>query len=1425
MFARSFALACAALLTLQVQSQVPSCGTNVPFYQVNLSGNPAGSWTSPGHSRDGNCCGTTPPDRCTSFEIILDTGAAMVSFSIASGAIPTGVMFYQISCGPPTPVGQPICVTGPGPHYLTFCKPGNNQNTYLITSIPKPTFPPDQYVRVGCTQSVTVLGFDTGSVTWNSVFPGNPGDYNPWLSCTTACTSPDYTPGPTPPPYIDYRVCGFPTADECGYVAMCDTIRIYNLPALSGSASPLNATFCANGPGVLLTASASGGDGNYSFIWRDQSSNIVSTSPTYLANTAQIFTVEIRDGLYDATNCPAVFLSVPVTITMPPVVNAGADQVVCRTAPTTVITGTIQYATGGVWSGGSGTYSPSNTNLIMAYTPTAGELTAGSVTLILTSTGAGGGCVNTSDTVRIYYPSLLTVNLGSVNLPCNASQVTLTPGVNGGISPYSYQWSTGATTNSITVGQGAYCVTITDNIGCTASVCATVNTPTPLGLGMSTTDVTINGGNDGTATATPSGGTAPYTYLWTPTGQTTQTATGLVYGVYSVTVTDANGCTIVSSVVVNEPRCLSFSVTATSGSLSCFGDVNGTSTATASGGTAPYTYVWNPSGQTNAIATGLSAGVYQVTVTDAGGCIDIAAIIITEPPQLVNNITFNNATTIGGNEGNATANPAGGTPGYTYLWSTGATTQNITGLTSGTYTITVTDANGCTAVNTVFIAEPPCNNLILGAVSTALTCNGSGDGSATAFAVFGNAPYTFLWSTGATTTTVTGLAAGNYTVTVSDAINCTQMQNVTITQPSVLSLALTPTNISCSDLNNGTIELTVSGGTFPYSYVWSNNIFVEDQYNLGDGTYSVVVTDDNGCTATASALIDRPDTLLAAAVKTDVTCNGGNNGTITTTISGGIPPYSYLWSNNATTANLTGLSAGQYILTVTDANGCNNLQQLSVLIDEPLPVTVDSFFVECPVPGSGIANLIIYVSGGNGGPYNISVDSGSTYFMAGVDTIPVPVDSTYYLFALDQMGCVSPLGLSAYVNPEVAATLSYVLCFPLATTTTPVTVVPTGGQGGSYQVSFNGGNTYNAYGDYTDSLTVGASHTIIVRDSLGCVSVNYNINLPLPLQTLAGVDLAICTGTVANLNASGNGGTTPYAYLWSTGGTTASISVAPTITTSYTVTITDANGCTSSDVVVVTVNNLPVVSFSAADPDGCASHCTAFTPSGTGISYSWNFGFTTSTLTSPVICYPTPGVYDVILTVTDANGCINTATQVAAITVYPNPTAAFTASPQPTNMNNPTITFTDASTLGNTWQWDFGDGSAGSSVQNPSYTYSDPGTYTVTLVVTSANGCVDTIQVIVIIEDFPPLEMPEGISPNSDGLNDAFVIHGLGKYPDNHLTIFNRWGNIVYETHGYKNDWAGENKNGDKVPEGTYFVILDIPNADITLKGYVEIRY
>jgi gliding motility-associated-like protein len=1246
----SFIIATSILASGILKGQVPTCDPTVPFYQVNLAGQPGGIWYSPGHVRQGNCCGTSSPDRCTSFEITLDTLAAMINFNIASGAVPTGAMFYQIGCGPQIPVGQPICIVGPGPHRLTFCKPGNNQNTYFVQSIAQPFIPSPQYVRIGCSKQINVLGLDTASVVWNSIAPGLPGQYNSYLSCTNGCVNPTYTPPTNAPAYVDYVVCGTPLATICGYTPMCDTVRIYNQTPLSVTVNPNPASFCASGTGVTLTATGSGGYGAYSYIWTDQSSNVVGTSATYTATGAGIYSVEVRDALYNVFSCPAEFESVPVIVSNVPIVSAGADQSICASSPETFLNASFQYATGITWSGGNGTFNPNNTSIYASYTPTPAELAAGSVTLTITTNGSGGGCTAATDNITITYPPVLNVTFPNTNVPCNTSTISIAPTVSGGTAPYTYEWNTGATTSSITGTMGNYCVSVTDAIGCNAIVCGNVLAPPMIGINISSTDATANGASDGSATAAAYGGAGSYTYVWSPGGQTGSGASGLAYGVYTVTVTDANGCSMNASIVVNEPRCAAFDGTVKITNVLCAGNMNGDASVFLSGGTPPYSIQWNdPSAQTGASAINLGAGTYEVLATDSNGCNFAQTITITQPAQLTNVMNSTNVTTGGGSNGTATANPFGGTQPYTFNWNTGGTTQMITGLSAGTYVLNLSDTNNCQVIDSVMILDAPCQNLVLASSATSVSCNGANDGSAFVIALHGDAPYTYSWSNGATSATASNLAAGTYVVTVTDANNCSAFKNIIVTEPQALSIALAPTAISCFNQNDGTIELSVAGGTFPYYYSWSNSISVEDQAYLSDGTYSVTVTDANGCSANGSATIVRPAEITMTYTNTAVTCNSGSDASIDITVNGGILPYNFSWNNGEVTEDLSSVQSGQYIPTVTDANGCSLTLSLGILIDQPAPVAALSYSVSCPVPGSGVAEVDVTPTGGWQSSYQLSFDDGVNFQTAGDYDILLPVNATYTVVIRDSNGCISPLPIVVSINPELSiSAINFNSCFYEAGASGQVDITPSGGNGGPYSVSLNNGGTFEAQGDYSFSVASDSTYSVIIRDSNSCVSVAWNISLPAPLLATSASSSfnaynVSCKGmNDGSIDVSISGGTIPYSYAWSNS-STAQDQTSLTAGT-YSVVITDGSGCSDTLNITLTEPTMLVSAGITSDYNGYGVSCSGMSDGSIDISVSGGVGpyeyqWSTTDTTEDIIGIPA-GTYTAIAT--DQNNCSDT---------------------------------------------------------------------------------------------------------------------------------------------------------------------------------------
>ena len=369
------------------------------------------------------------------------------------------------------------------------------------------------------------------------------------------------------------------------------------------------------------------------------------------------------------------------------------------------------------------------------------------------------------------------------------------------------------------------------------------------------------------------------------------------------------------------------SASSTSTNVSCFGGATGAIDLTATGGTAAYSFNWG-GGITTEDLNGLSAGTYTVTVTDANGCSTTSSAIITQPVSGLNvSGVGTNVSCSGSSTGTITLSVSGGTAPYSFDWGVGVTTQNISGLVAGTYTVTVTDNNGCINVSSVTVGTNS-GTLSATAGTTAATCLAA-DGSATAIPANGNAPYIYLWNNGSTNATLNNLTAGTYNVTVTDTDGCTTVATATVTALNGgLNASANASNAVCT-ASNGSIDLTLTGGTTPYSYNWSNATNAEDPIGLSAGTYTVTATDVNGCTAVISSTVGTDaSNISVSATSTDVT--SGNDGAIDITVSGATAPITYLWSNGATTEDLNGLNQGNYTVTVTDGNGCDAVQTVTV---------------------------------------------------------------------------------------------------------------------------------------------------------------------------------------------------------------------------------------------------------------------------------------------------------------------------------------------------------------------------------------------------------------------------------------------------------------------------------------------------------------
>ncbi|MFH2142089.1 MAG: PKD domain-containing protein, partial [Bacteroidota bacterium] len=1300
----------------------------------------------------------------------------------------------------------------------------------------------------------------------------------------------------------------------------CIATASYSVNDATGPTATISAftnVDCFGNCNGTITVSASGGTGigTYTYLWNDPAP--AQTGPTATNLCAGAYNVTVTD----ANGCIA---SANSTIIEPPllVLNMNGISVDCNGGNDGSATAIV---TGGT---GLGTYTYLWDDPGVQNSATADSLYAGLYNLLVTD---GNGCTITSF-INITQPAFISLSTSTIDPECyNGTDGTATVLSNGGTGAYTYLWDINAgsqtTQTALGLSDGTYCVTVYDANLCAEPICVTLNEPTELVSSITNFgDVTCNGDADGFAQVFASGGTPGYFYLWNTT-DVTPTISNLSGGVYSIVVTDANGCTSLSSISVFEPSPLLLSLN--SSDETCFGYCNGYIDALYSGGTAPlnvlwsnmqssptainlcgstmglnysvtitdgnacsisatetiygpqfldvinpvvnsascgqsdgsacvsvvggtgptYSYVWE-NGAGNIISNSLCisnviSGAYYFTVTDFNGCdASFTANINDLSAPVIDSISVVNILCNGDNNGSATVYASGGVGSYDYQWGvyTGyQTTQTAIGLDGGQYTVVVTDDNGCIASGNTIINEPSAMVSAITAYTNA-SCNGGSNGSITVQAAGGTLPYSYLWApTGQITPIATGLSAGTYNVIISDNNGCTVTNNQQITQPTQLVVVETITNVACSGGCDGVISLQTSGGTQPATFNWlaplsSNNFVVA---NLCEGDYQVVVSDAHACSQTLMYLIDAPDPIVVTTSSIPITCNQANGSVSVDDVTGGNGGYTYLWSpGNHTGSTVDSLTNGTYALQVTDILGCSETVYVDVFVI-PVPSSIVVIHTDALCNGGfdGIAE-VFQVNGGVP-PYTYLWDTN-----AGSQTSQIALNlhaGLYYVSATDFNGCTivgqtvvgEPAPLQAYLEGPVQT-----ICI---------------GQWVNIIANASGGTTpYTYYWADTNLVASNAFQTIqpdvtttyqvYAVDANGCISypVSLIVSVYPELNVVSSPDVTICQGESIIISADGSGGNGgPYIYQWSSGNGS-QISVNPVTTTIYTVTVFDACGTPSvNDSVTVSVVPAPNVN-SFSYESGCAPVLVTFTPDvmNSAWTYYWNFGDYSSTnnTSSNEIAYHNYGYggsYDVSLTVYSAVGC-STIVE-STLYVYELPDAEFYATPEIVNVLNAEIEFFDQSTPVMFWQWDFGDHTY-ATVQNPDHTYYTPGDFIVTLIVRTENNCLDTVQHIVQVQEAHTFYAPSAFSPGSGLQNNYFYPKGIGIDHENyHLIIFDRWGEVIFETDQYPvgtdvvNDvgnieggWNGRFRNtGDVVPTGTYTWLVILKDVNGQSHEYV----
>jgi len=848
------------------------------------------------------------------------------------------------------------------------------------------------------------------------------------------------------------------------------------------SVAPPGVVTCA-APNIQLSASASGGfSGSYNYSWTAYNGgNIVAggNTPTPTINAGGNYTVQASD---EVTTCSGFSTVVVSANTALPSSEAGPAMTVTCAAPITQLEGSgsagnnITYQ----WTASNGGHVASGGNTL---TPTVDA--SGNYTLVVTNTT--NGCTQSDLTTVTGNNIPPTAQTTGGTLTCVTNSVPLSANTNA--NDPEFEWTgpnnfESSLQNPTVENAGEYLLVVSDPAtGCTNTSVATVASNTvPPGAdadGGTITCTLVTIVLQGSATSSDA------TFDWTgPNGfeSDSQNPSVTITGTYSLVTTDpVNGCTSTATAVVGENTIQPTAAAATPGNLHCnLNELILDGTGSSQG--LNMTYAWTTA-DGNIVAdantttpTVDAAGTYALLVTDTeNGCTAITSTAVVQNTPV--SATFADVLHVlcnGGNNGTATAAPAGGNSTYEYEWSNGETTSTITSLVAGTYTVVVTDGDDCSATALIEITQPLA--VAPNASTTPQSAANVNDGTATANPSGGTGDFTYLWNTGETTQTIAGLAPGNYTVVVTDENDCTAQQTVIVNAFNcTIEVTASGTDITCFGAHNGTASVSLAGANDPVTYVWSNGANTAELSDLAPGIYTVEVVDNNNCADIQQVIIAEPGELEANASATGETALGANDGTATAVPAGGFGAYSYLWSNSETTQSITNLAPATYTVTVQDENGCTDVQIVVVnafncaVLAQPVAVPVICF-------GQNNGSMSVNLNGG-AEPYTYNWSNGET-----TSTIQGLVPGTYTASVTDANGCgVIVEGL--ITEPallEITSGLNHPACAEAPTGS--IEANATGGAGNYSYAWSNGANTNNISG-----LTAG-TYDLVLTDGNGCSS-------------------------------------------------------------------------------------------------------------------------------------------------------------------------------------------------------------------------------------------------------------------------------------------------------------------------------------------------
>jgi len=1151
---------------------------------------------------------------------------------------------------------------------------------------------------------------------------------------------------------------------------------------------------------VILDGSLSLGGDSMIYIWTNSVGDTIDTDSITVVTEPGAYTLTTTSFIENGTCTDQNTVEVIADDLPPEEVTAIGDTLSCKVGSVQLFGNSITPDVTYFWSGPNG-FTSTEQNPIVSET--------GNYTLTVTGEN---GCTDDATAEVIEVIETISASAAGATIDCLNSTVQIN-----GSSPepnVTYAWEgPGGTVyteqNPMVAVPGVYTLTVTDVNGCTGTAEAVVGENTTLpeanaiaseALNCNTATVLVSGAGSSFGTE--------YTYSWsTSDGNivsdgTTLTPSVNAPGTYTLTVTNTgSGCTNTASAQVEELPTVTAAISSQE-NVKCFGDGGGAATADGGGGNGSFTYNWSNGGTGQSI-DGLIEGMYAVTVTDGDNCTATASVTIIQPDALQTNASATAETMAGANDGTATANPMGGTPGYTYEWSNGETSASINNLEPGNYTVIVTDANGCQSTQTVTVSEVDCfvkANIDLENVS----CNGSNDGSATISLDNALEPFSFIWSNDSTTQTVNGLAPGTYTVTATDGNGCEVAASVTIVEPSALSVNATSTDLTFPNSNDGTATASPIGGTMPYSYLWNTTDTTPQLTSLPVGEYTVTVTDKNGCTESQTVTVESFGCTISLSLEgEDVSCFEGSDGQATALPAAGVAPFQYVWSNGDTTSTIGNLPAGTYGVVVMDSTNCPATGEIT--IGEPL-------LLELAVTGVTPADC-----GGENGSASVAASGGTpgyTYEWPGGQTDSLATGlspGTYVATVTDGNGCTAEVGL------EVGQDNTNDTEPPVAMAQDITVELDASGQASITVADIDNGSSDNCgitsmeldltsfdcgnLDENTVTLTVtdvggnmvSTTAVVTVLDNISpTISCPDNI-VAAYCDPVATFEVAVADNCSAGLMATQTGGLPSGSEFPAGEATTQTFEVTDDAGNSanceFTVDVSDS----------VAVNAAGTDVFCFGEADGSAT--TSVTGGVLDYTYLWSNDSTTASIFGL-----DPGIYSV--TVTDGNGCeemeevevFEPENLVTSLVNIINETGA--------NQNGAVDVTISGGTMPYTYEWSDLDGNVVGNMEDVSGLAA--GTYQ--LFVTDDNGCVSssayTIQNTTATYD-PTLQSKIRLFPNP--AKDWVTIELIGvPVTEIEVTAYDVVGKLAYTNPHAKLSHGRFLLDLSSFPEGAYIIKLNV---------------